>query len=62
MGVNGDCYDRYLVRMAEMRESTRIILQAIAKLREPAGRGDILARGKITPPSRGRHEDLDGER
>ncbi len=51
VGKNGDCYDRYLCRMQEMRESISIIRQAIAKLRvEP---GDILARGKITPPSRG---------
>ncbi len=50
VGVNGDCYDRYLCRMAEMRESTSIIRQAIAKLRvEP---GEVLARGKITPPAR----------
>src|SRR5689334_15326930 len=33
LGKNGDCYDRYLCRMQEMRESTRIILQAIEKLR-----------------------------
>ncbi len=52
VGKNGDCYDRYLVRMAEMRESTSIILQAIHKLRAPEGQGDILARGKITPPKR----------
>ncbi|WP_300547568.1 NADH-quinone oxidoreductase subunit D [Roseovarius sp.] len=50
VGKNGDCYDRYLCRMAEMRESVRIITQATAKLRaEP---GEVLARGKITPPSR----------
>ena len=53
VGKNGDCYDRYLCRMAEMRESTKIIHQAIAKLRAPEGQGDILARGKITPPKRG---------
>ena len=52
VGKNGDCYDRYLCRMAEMRESLRIIKQACAKLREPAGQGDVLARGKITPPPR----------
>ena len=51
VGKNGDCYDRYLCRMAEMVESTKIIKQCVAKLRvEP---GEILARGKITPPSRG---------
>ena len=51
VGKNGDCYDRYLVRMAEMRESTKIIKQAIEKLRnEP---GDVMARGKMTPPTRG---------
>ncbi len=50
VGKNGDCYDRYLCRMAEMRESTSIIRQAIAKLKvEP---GEVLARGKITPPAR----------
>ncbi|MFD2172511.1 NADH-quinone oxidoreductase subunit D [Rhodobacter lacus] len=53
VGKNGDCYDRYLVRMAEMRESTKIILQAVEKLRAPEGQGDILARGKMTPPKRG---------
>lgn len=50
VGKNGDCYDRYLVRMEEMRQSTLIIRQAIEKLRaEP---GPVLARGKITPPTR----------
>jgi NADH-quinone oxidoreductase subunit D len=39
--------------MAEMRESTKIILQAIAKLRLPENQGDVLARGKMTPPKRG---------
>ncbi|MEH6788477.1 MAG: NADH-quinone oxidoreductase subunit D [Paracoccus sp. (in: a-proteobacteria)] len=52
VGKNGDCYDRYLVRMEEMRQSIRIMRQAIDKLREPAGQGDILARGKLTPPRR----------
>ncbi|MEQ3749830.1 MAG: NADH-quinone oxidoreductase subunit D [Celeribacter sp.] len=51
VGKNGDCYDRYLCRMAEMRESVKIIKQAIVKLRaEP---GEVLARGKLTPPARG---------
>jgi NADH-quinone oxidoreductase subunit D len=52
VGTNGDCYDRYLCRMEEMRQSVHIMQQAIDKLRAPEGQGDILARGKITPPSR----------
>ena len=52
IGKNGDCFDRYLMRMEEMRQSTSIMLQAIAKLREPDGQGDVLARGKLTPPKR----------
>ncbi|MCA0870188.1 NADH-quinone oxidoreductase subunit D [Seohaeicola saemankumensis] len=53
VGTNGDCYDRYLMRMEEMRQSISIMLQAIDKLRAPDGQGDILARGKLTPPKRG---------
>ncbi|WP_297774785.1 NADH-quinone oxidoreductase subunit D [uncultured Roseovarius sp.] len=53
VGKNGDCYDRYLVRMEEMRQSLRIVHQAIEKLRAPEGQGDILSRGKVTPPKRG---------
>ncbi|MCP5087550.1 MAG: NADH-quinone oxidoreductase subunit D [Rhodobacteraceae bacterium] len=52
VGKNGDCYDRYLCRMQEMRESLKIIHQAIDKL-NAEGPGDVLARGKITPPKRG---------
>jgi NADH-quinone oxidoreductase subunit D len=50
VGKNGDCYDRYLCRMQEMRESVGIIQQAIAKLDQADG--DVLARGKLTPPKR----------
>ncbi len=51
VGTNGDCYDRYLCRMEEMRQSTRIIRDCIARLKsEPAG--EVLARGKLTPPKR----------
>ncbi|RKT30419.1 NADH dehydrogenase subunit D [Roseovarius halotolerans] len=53
VGKHGDCYDRYLVRMGEMRQSLSIILQCVEKLRAPEGQGDILARGKVTPPKRG---------
>lgn len=37
VGVNGDCYDRYLVRVAEMRQSNEIIKQCISWLRENPG-------------------------
>lgn len=50
VGKNGDCYDRYLVRIAEMYESLKIMQQVIEKLRKEPG--DILARGKLTPPKR----------
>jgi len=52
VGKNGDCYDRYLMRLEEMRESIKIMQQCIVKLGECKG-GDILARGKLTPPKRG---------
>jgi NADH-quinone oxidoreductase subunit D len=52
LGKNGDCYDRYLCRMWEMRESVKIILQAIEKLDATRGE-DVLVRGKLTPPRRG---------
>ncbi|MEM7616685.1 MAG: NADH-quinone oxidoreductase subunit D, partial [Pseudomonadota bacterium] len=51
VGKNGDCYDRYLCRMWEMRESVKIMQQALEKLTETQGQ-DVLARGKMSPPSR----------
>ncbi len=51
LGKNGDCYDRYLVRMHEMREATKIILQAVEKLDACRGE-DVLVRGKLAPPPR----------
>jgi len=51
VGKNGDCYDRYLLRLEEMRESIKIMQQAIVKLGECKGE-DVLARGKLTPPKR----------
>ncbi len=54
IGKNGDCYDRYLIRMEEMRQSVRIMRQCIAKLREPDGQGPVVVQdNKIAPPRRG---------
>ena len=54
VGKNCDNYDRQVIRMEEMRQSVRIMRQCIAKLREPAGQGDVLAQNhKVTLPRRG---------
>ena len=50
VGSNGDCYDRYLVRMEEMRQSVAMIRQAIEKLNFEDG--PVLAQGKLCPPRR----------
>ena len=49
VGKNGDCFDRYLVRVEEMRQSCRIMNQALEKMPE----GPVFCEdGKITPPRR----------
>ncbi len=54
VGKNGDCYDRYLIRMEEMRQSTSIMKQAIAKLNAPEGKGPVAnTDNKVVPPKRG---------
>lgn len=53
VGTNGDCYDRYLVRIAEMRESNRIIRQCVEWLRNNPG-PVIVDNYKVAPPSRER--------
>jgi NADH-quinone oxidoreductase subunit D len=49
VGKNGDCYDRYLVRMEEMRESAKIMKQCITKM--PKGPVHDTS-GKVIPPKR----------
>ncbi|OUD12921.1 NADH-quinone oxidoreductase subunit D [Thioflexithrix psekupsensis] len=51
VGVNGDCYDRYLVRMEEMRQSNRIIRQCVDWLRANPG-PVMLDDHKVAPPAR----------
>jgi len=53
IGKNGDCFDRYCLRMEEMRQSIAIMKQCVAKLREPAGQGPVsVTDNKIVPPKR----------
>ncbi|MDR3392063.1 MAG: NADH-quinone oxidoreductase subunit D [Sulfuriferula sp.] len=51
VGVNGDCYDRYLVRMEEMRQSNRIIKQCVTWLKQNPG-PVITDNHKVASPSR----------
>jgi len=51
VGVNGDCYDRYLVRMEELRQSNRIIKQCVDWLRNNPG-PVMIDNYKVAPPKR----------
>ena len=54
VGKNGDCYDRYCIRMEEMRQSVRIMKQCLEMLRSPQGQGPVhCSDNKIVPPRRG---------
>ena len=53
IGKNGDCYDRYLVRMQEMREATKIMKQCCELLKSAGGQGPHVAQNKkVVPPKR----------
>jgi NADH-quinone oxidoreductase subunit D len=52
IGKNGDCYDRYCIRMEEMRQSVRIMKQCVEKLRSTPGPVTVDDH-KIVPPKRG---------
>jgi NADH-quinone oxidoreductase subunit D len=56
VGINGDCYDRYLVRVEEMRQSARIILQCVEWLK--ANPGHVMLKNfKVIPPTREEMKD-----
>ncbi|NDC57918.1 MAG: NADH-quinone oxidoreductase subunit D [Alphaproteobacteria bacterium] len=52
VGKNGDCYDRYLCRMEEMRESVKIMRQCVELLRKTPG-PVMPEQSKVSPPRRG---------
>jgi NADH-quinone oxidoreductase subunit D len=53
IGKHGDCYDRYLIRMEEMRQSTKIMKQCCEKLKSAEGQGPVnAANKKVVPPKR----------
>jgi NADH-quinone oxidoreductase subunit D len=53
VGRNGDCYDRYLIRMEEMRQSVKIMQQCLEKLSSVDGQGPVSSTdGKVVPPKR----------
>ncbi len=54
IGKNGDCYDRYLIRMYEMRQSNRIMKQCVERLLGKERVGPVSAEtNKVVPPKRG---------
>jgi NADH-quinone oxidoreductase subunit D len=53
VGKNGDCFDRYLIRMEEMRQSAKIMKQCVNLLMSSKGSGPVSSPdGKVVPPKR----------
>ncbi len=53
VGKNGDCYDRFMVRMEEMRQSVRLVIQCLNRLQHMAGEPVASLDRKVVPPPRG---------
>ncbi|MEW6436034.1 MAG: NADH-quinone oxidoreductase subunit D [Pseudomonadota bacterium] len=52
VGRHGDNYDRQVIRMEEMRQSTKIMQQCVEKLLSAGGQGPVHVKGKVAPPTR----------
>ncbi len=53
IGRNGDCYDRFMVRMEEMRQSVKLVIQCLNRLQHMEGEPVASLDRKLVPPSRG---------
>lgn len=53
VGTNGDCYDRFMVRMEEMRQSVKLVIQCLNRLQHLEGEPVASLDRKVVPPTRG---------
>ncbi len=58
IGRNGDCYDRFMVRMEEMRQSVKLVIQCLNRLQHMEGEPVASLDRKLVPPSRGEMKRL----